>query len=499
MLKRIPLYPLFFSIFSVIFLAANNISQIPISATYRPLVLYILFSLVVYGSVQHFIKDRHHAALVTLTFLFMFFVYGQIYLLMKYTGLGRTAIFSHKTFSLAYITIFALVFYLIIRKLKNAAVYTFWLNFIFLTFLFQPMFKIVVGAYQQWFIEHYTRAALVSEAVNTDQPNIYYIYLDAYGRADVLLNKLGYDNSDFLNALRQRGFYIADCSQSNYGYTEYSMPSTLNYDYLDTLKATSEFDRVRLLKHGEVRSFLEANGYEIAAFPTGWVFTEWRDADIYPDYSHPATSLTEYETFLINTTMLRALNDFGLFNQGNSSFTSPRRLRVMSLLSNVKKLPEVGGKLFVFAHLVLPHPPYSFDADGKPSNFNEETATHRDVVDAYINQVKFANKEMLSVIDMLLMDSKRPPVIIIQGDHGPPPEISLTYSEKMPILNAYYLPGKQAEQMLYPSISPVNTFRVILNSYFGKNLPLLEDKSYYAPNENHDAYQLVPNSCPKDK
>jgi len=123
----------------------------------------------------------------------------------------------------------------------------------------------------------------------------------------------------------------------------------------------------------------------------------------------------------------------------------------------------------------------------------------RKLLHAYINQVKFANKEMLSVIDMLLMDSKRPPVIIIQGDHGPPPEISLTYSEKMPILNAYYLPGKQAEQMLYPSISPVNTFRVILNSYFGKNLPLLEDKSYYAPNENHDAYQLVPNSCPKDK
>ena len=55
------------------------------------------------------------------------------------------------------------------------------------------------------------------------------------------------------------------------------------------------------------------------------------------------------------------------------------------------------------------------------------------------------------------------------------------------------------DTLLYPSISPVNTFRVVLNSYFGENLPLLEDKSYYAPNENHAEYELVPNSCLESK
>jgi len=31
---------------------------------------------------------------------------------------------------------------------------------------------------------------------------------------------------------------------------------------------------------------------------------------------------------------------------------------------------------------------------------------------------------------------------------------------------------------MYNNISPVNTFRVIFNHYFGTNLPLLKDKSY---------------------
>ena len=51
--------------------------------------------------------------------------------------------------------------------------------------------------------------------------------------------------------------------------------------------------------------------------------------------------------------------------------------------------------------------------------------------------------------------------------------------ERMPILNAYYLPGQKTEA-LYPSISPVNSFRVVLNEYFDQDLPLLPDRQYFA-------------------
>jgi hypothetical protein len=71
---------------------------------------------------------------------------------------------------------------------------------------------------------------------------------------------------------------------------------------------------------------------------------------------------------------------------------------------------------------------------------------------------------------------------VIQGDHGPGsrldwevPERS-DLRERMGILNAYYAP--LAERALYPSITPVNSFRVVLNQYFGFDLPLLPDRSY---------------------
>ena len=47
------------------------------------------------------------------------------------------------------------------------------------------------------------------------------------------------------------------------------------------------------------------------------------------------------------------------------------------------------------------------------------------------------------------------------------------------ILNAYYLPGYDGD--LYATISPVNSFRLVFNSYFGGEYDMLEDVSYYSP------------------
>ena len=78
----------------------------------------------------------------------------------------------------------------------------------------------------------------------------------------------------------------------------------------------------------------------------------------------------------------------------------------------------------------------------------------------------------------------------MQGDEGPYPEglegsgeykfRSLTPPQlrvRSAILNAYYLPGPGREQ-LYPSISPVNSFRLLFNAYFGTKLPMLPDRIF---------------------
>ncbi|MGQ9684246.1 MAG: hypothetical protein ACUVX9_17080 [Anaerolineae bacterium] len=49
----------------------------------------------------------------------------------------------------------------------------------------------------------------------------------------------------------------------------------------------------------------------------------------------------------------------------------------------------------------------------------------------------------------------------------------------MSILNAYHLPGG-VDAALYDTISPVNSFRLILSSYFAADYALLEDRSYFS-------------------
>jgi hypothetical protein len=81
-------------------------------------------------------------------------------------------------------------------------------------------------------------------------------------------------------------------------------------------------------------------------------------------------------------------------------------------------------------------------------------------------------------------------VIIIQGDHGP---AQLEKENRMGILNAYYFPNKK--DALYATITPVNTFRVVFNTFFGTNLELLTDTSYYSKYSKPYGFETIPNTC----
>jgi hypothetical protein len=91
-------------------------------------------------------------------------------------------------------------------------------------------------------------------------------------------------------------------------------------------------------------------------------------------------------------------------------------------------------------------------------------------------------------VSAILARSAAPPVIIIQGDHGPgghldweSPDRSCLL-ERTPILLAYYLPDG-GDRLVYPGISPVNSFRVVLNAYFGLDMELLPDETYFTNSE----------------
>jgi hypothetical protein len=159
---------------------------------------------------------------------------------------------------------------------------------------------------------------------------------------------------------------------------------------------------------------------------------------------------------------------------------SPRR--VLLELDQIKHVAQMDEPTFTFVHLMKPHYPFSFDAEGniltKPSGWEpyDDTQTSHAAAD-YVTQVEFINRQLLDVIDSILASSSEPPIIVLQGDHSWQPPDSGDNNRLPLILNAYLVP-EETRDRLYPTITPVNTFRLILDTVFGTTLGLLPDHSY---------------------
>jgi hypothetical protein len=331
-------------------------------------------------------------------------------------------------------------------------------------------------------------------------PDIYYFISDSYARSDLLEEKFGYDNSWFISALEKMGFYVAACSQSNYPRTDISLGSSLNLEYLQNLNDNFDpknEDRTQLwnsILHSTVRYELENAGYKTVAFASGFAFTEMTTADTYLSPSPVWSAMTEFETLLLRTTPLRHLEDLGLVDLGQIDGQRYRE-RTRLVLDSMDKLARLPGPKFVFIHLIPPHPLFVYGPDGSPTNpswFMDANGIYsqENYYKGYRNQVEYISLKLEQAVKTLLTDSSAPPIIIIQGDHAPWLQKG---SDQFKILNAYYLPGHN--DRLYPAISPVNTFRLVFDTYLGADYPLLGDISYFSPVPDVFNFSTASNPC----
>ena len=493
----VPWYPFAVSVYPVLALLAANTGEVKPEAAWRPLLicigvagsLFVLFRLI--------FRDWQRAAFLTTLWLVLFFSYGHIYLLLT----EKFSDFELKPWLLIAWLIFAVV----------AALWAKWkspspaaLNVIALGLVLTSLSQIAPGLSLRG--GYTTRVAAKNAPLQNltrpqNPPDIYYFILDMYTRADLLKGAYGYDNSDFVKALESRGFYVGRCSQSNYTRTEISLASSLNLAYLQDLDPKfndpESIARRHLwdaLKHNTVRYELEKMGYKTISFANGFPWSELDDADLFLTPPPFSSGITEFETLFIQTTLARNLQDIGWLDLDQISGQNYRD-RDMLVFNSMKNIARMQGPKYVHVHLMLPHPPFVFGPDGEytdPANFwNENKRYPADKFElGYTNQVTFLNSKLLEMIDRILSASKTPPIIILQGDHGP-------WIQPNPqhffILNAYYLPGSKTE--LYPTISPVNTFRVIFNDYFGGKYDMLEDISYFSPVPKLYKYSKVPYPC----
>ena len=210
-------------------------------------------------------------------------------------------------------------------------------------------------------------------AVEGTKPDIYYIILDSYTRADTLQTAYRFDNSEFLGGLEEMGFDVAECSMSNYVRTELSLASSFNMDYLPVLDKRIKPDSQarsplwNLIRNSAVMDYVEGQGYKTVAFATGFPWSEWDHADLYLEASPLRGGLTEFEGLLLDTTAYRIAEDEGLVDTKLATFNRYRE-RSQFVLDTLPSLAQMDGPQFVFAHIIVPHPPFVFAEDGSRSD-----------------------------------------------------------------------------------------------------------------------------------
>ncbi len=531
-LRAIPVYPFLIAMYPVVSLAATNIAEIRLTDAYRAFALSLLTAFMLLIIISIVLRSVRKAAMLSSIYLIGIFSYGHLYTLLKPIAIGDFLVGRHRYLAPAFLVGVATLTWIVLRVKSMPSTAHSILTVAIVLALAPPL--LVIGStlkesptYQEQFADLSLGETREFEPPDTRiLPDIYYIVVDAYARSDHLRELFGYDNSEFDAFLQARGFYLADQANTNYTSTALSLASSLNLDYFRTLGIDLSLGHYPLnmrepIVHSRVRRILEGYGYITVAFPSGYNPTELYDADYFliPDMSkfdelRQEGSVNAFEELFLETTAARLLIDLdGLLNTPLDSFISARlsapenlqRAIVLSSFDRLGEVADIAGPKFVFAHITSPHSPYFFGPKGENTGevklftFGDTSPEDdwKQDVPKYLDQLTYVNSRLREVINSILAASESPPIILLQSDHGPDlgldwdnPEESALLT-RVGILSAYYLP-ERCRGDLYPTITPVNSFRIVLNCVAGTSYDLLPDISYYNPHVRSEPWDIYP-------
>ena len=497
---------------------AGNLGQIEIQDVLRPITFSLILGLLSWLTMLVIFREYNLSAMTGTFTLIMFFSYGHVYDCLKEIIDPGVVLVRHRYLAPIWVLATAFCIYLIIwlgRRIRLSQTKI----IIFMScMLIVPLSQIGYSIARQFIIDKNQIAQINSKESQRisdsdpleSLPDIYYIVLDEYARADTLQEIYDLDNNNFLSLLEGIGFYVAECSQSNYPRTRQSLTSALNMAYLDDLgysfnQKTKDLKWLNTyFEFSEVRRLLESRGYRFISFETGYHWGSFESADILFEMDKPSEyqnlhvlGLSRFEILFLNSTFIRTLLDAtrvfpGLVSLPIIEPDQIDRLRVLYSLDKLDELPGLPGPKFIFAHIISPHGPYVFGPNGEIPQGSQSP------IAGYANQVQYLNSRLIPILQSIIEQSDVPPIIILQGDHGArnfskeDTEDKIKHSDR--ILNAFYLQGVEYDE-LYRSISTVNTFRVILNYVLSANYHLLPDVSYWSPLTTPFDFTIVPNEC----
>ncbi len=483
-LQTIPFFTFLMPVFFVLHGYRENLGYIHPGEAILLAGVYLIGSAVVFGLAFLLYRNTAKAALAAGFLLGFYFFFGALQDFLK----AHLHLISRYAFILPVFGIAAIAWIVFLfRTRRSFHQWFFYLNSLFLIYLLVDSAEILLAS-----PDHHPNHPRLPASNDTiaytrytgPRPDIYFLIFDAYSSSLALKEQYHYDNSDFDRFLTEKGFHLQRESFSNYKYTILSMPSILNMGYLDKLKnvkggPVAEYYYLSdLIKDNDLMYWLGTNGYDIV------------NCSIFDLRGHPSPiteSLLPLQTRLITdqTFYSRFYRDVGWnFYQFTVNPLSEEEIdlslnndnQLIDRLKAVSTTPSTHPRI-IYGHFNIPHPPYYFDKLGNPRKVAAPyRPTDEDNVQDYLDYLTYTNKKAEEMIGDILTNTRGRAVILLMGDHGLRYHDRLGYNPLSFVQNqnAVYFPNRDYH-LFYDSISGVNQFRVVLNTLFGQNLPLLKD------------------------
>lgn len=487
-LRKYPVFLFCLPLFFVLHGYRENFQLVPYRDALRLLGLYLFISILLWGAFMLLYRHSIRAAMAAFVLLFVQFFFGPVQDFLK--SVFHEAFITRYSFLLPLILIIVIV--LLVRfKIKkppmgNSALY--FSSLLIILVLLDGILLISQAAFSNK-KERLQHTVQLNKCTDCKQPDIWLIVTDEYAGLQTLDSFFHYDNRPFISALSNRGYFIPEKNHSNYNSTPFSIASLLNMDYLANLKGSQHSKQdisncYQSIRESRLISWLKDNGYDFKNFSlfdfnnqpspvapglvprsTGFITSGTLTNRVYKDLGY----------HLVTTLHLNSLyKQYNLRDQLNNEKIIQLSLAAMH---DKKQKPRV-----IYTHLLLPHYPYYTDRKGNPYDWKSINEYNNDRT-RYIEYLQYSNQRILGFVDSVSKSSVHPPIIVLTGDHGfrqwtkPVPD-SFLYDN----FQAIRLPSGNYSGF-YKGISLVNLFRVILNTEFKQQLPMLADSTVTITNK----------------
>jgi Sulfatase len=485
-LIKLPLFLYLLPIFFVLHGFTESYFLIPVSDSVLLLAKYLFAALVL-----HFIffflfrKKNYRASLFLFVLQVIYFFFGAFHDTLKLLLPGT--FFSKYIFVLPFIFLTAIISIIVIRRKEIFTRLTIYLNSLFLILIFIEIF-ILSGKISVYDKQHQLKS-INGEFTLCDtcnKPDIYLIVADEYAGEKTLRDLYNFDNTAFLNQLKERKFQVIKNSISNYNITPISIASLLNINYTryegKDLSDISMRPIYNLIDTNILVPFFRFQGYE---FINNSIFTVYGLPPLATQPFTPVnTRIIESQT-LIN----RLMRDLGyhLIEWNVLKRSKGDDYTVMhnntEITKNIKEqvLYKTKKPRFSYSHLTMPHFPYYYNSHGQlyPASAVVEGTQWREK--QYLEYLQYTNKVLIDLLDFILQHSRKPPVIILISDHG-----FRHYSKKVHEeydfynLNATFLPDQYVHK--FPeNMSNISYLRDLLNLLFNQHLTINKQNKYFIP------------------